>query len=74
VSPDDTLPCSSVPPSADSREERAKVAYQAYWKSFAAFIQGRPWDSLPPDEQEAWRCAAEAAYQHIVIDPPKEDP
>jgi hypothetical protein len=67
VSPDDTLPCSSIPPTADEREERAKVAYAVYRDKFPVVLD--IWEILLPDEQEAWRCAADAAYRHVIISP-----
>ena len=74
-SPDDTLPCpASVPPPESgtaAREERAKEAYSVYLKSLRAEegLEATVWEDLAEEYREAWRAAADAAYNHIVISP-----
>jgi hypothetical protein len=76
ASADDTLPCpASVPPQSTdaARDERAEVAYNAY-RDTRTLLQGpmyepSSWADLPPYEREAWRAAADAAYNHVIVSP-----
>lgn len=75
MSPDDTLPCpASVPPPGgddEAREERAKAAYKVYLKVLQAekVFEDPEWDDLFEENRKAWRAAADAAYNHVVVSP-----
>ena len=52
----------------DDREERAKIAYMAFTGSISTEgIEESTWEELAEFEREAWRCAADAAYRHIIV-------
>jgi len=65
VSPDDTQPCApvSVPPPEVLREDRAIVAYTAYWTALSPACS-LSWDKVGEPVREAWRCAAAAAVAY----------
>jgi hypothetical protein len=54
-----------VPPPEVLREDRAIVAYTAYWTALSP-ASSLSWDKVGEPVREAWRCAAEAAVSYGV--------